>query len=150
MVSGGLGLTHCAESQAPNVLAHVLTSPPNTPGEHDRTSRNQPPLEGVTTLGKSAQGRDKFRNPIRSQPARHGSQRGAIRCAHGVPRALRGRENPKNMFEILHKNPAPHRGEVQAAGSPEPDAPEDGQQASGQPQEVYSGISALKSDLLIF
>ena len=36
-----------------------------TPGEHDRTSRNQPPLGGVTTLGKSAQGRDQYRNFLR-------------------------------------------------------------------------------------
>ena len=57
-VSDGSTLSHCAEYQALRVSARSSFSPPNTLGEDDVTSKNQPPLEGVTTLGKSAQGRD--------------------------------------------------------------------------------------------
>ncbi len=38
--------------------------PPNTPGEDDVSSKNQPPLEGAATLGKSDQGREKIREDV--------------------------------------------------------------------------------------
>ena len=37
-VLDGLGLTHCAKYQAPNVSARGPSSPPNTPGEDDVSS----------------------------------------------------------------------------------------------------------------
>ena len=78
-VLDGLGLTHCAEYQAPNVLARVPSSPPNTLGEDDVTSKNQPPLEGVTTLGKSAQGRDNANDLVSLAAIMPGRQHNPLR-----------------------------------------------------------------------
>ena len=62
LVSDGFGRVHCAEYQALSVSERSPSSPSNTLGEDDVRSKNQPPLEGggVTTLGKNAQGREKY------------------------------------------------------------------------------------------